>query len=163
FLPLTPVVFDILVTLAARDCHGYSILTDIRARTGEALRPGSLYRALNRLLEDRLIAELDERPDPSIDDERRRYYPLTPPGRRIVGVSMDAVVAGIAERVGAGRQGFQPSVSGGVVMRGWVWDMQSAWRSLRARPVFAVTVVGTLALGLGAATAMFAVVNAVLL
>ena len=80
--PLTSVVFEILVSLAAEDRHGYSILTDIRARTGEALRPGSLYRALNRLLEDNLVEELDERPDPALDDERRRYYRLTPRGRK---------------------------------------------------------------------------------
>jgi DNA-binding PadR family transcriptional regulator len=83
FLPLTPVVFDILVSLAAEDRHGYSILVDVRSRTGEALRPGSLYRALNRLLEDGLVQELDERPDPAVDDERRRYYRLTPLGRRV--------------------------------------------------------------------------------
>ncbi|HUF47241.1 MAG TPA: helix-turn-helix transcriptional regulator [Vicinamibacterales bacterium] len=83
FLPLTPVVFEILVTLAARECHGYLILSDIRTRTGQTLRPGSLYRALNRLLDDGLVEELDERPDPELDDERRRYYRLSPLGRRV--------------------------------------------------------------------------------
>jgi DNA-binding PadR family transcriptional regulator len=83
FLPLTPVVFDILVSLAAADRHGYSILTDVRTRTGQTLRPGSLYRALGRLVDDRLIEELDERPDPELDDERRRYYRLTPLGRTV--------------------------------------------------------------------------------
>jgi DNA-binding PadR family transcriptional regulator len=83
FLPLTPVVFEILVTLAGGERHGYSILTEVRARSGEILRPGSLYRALNRLLDDGLIDELDERPDPELDDERRRYYRLTPLGRRV--------------------------------------------------------------------------------
>lgn len=82
-LPLTPVVFDILVSLAAEDRHGYSILLDVRSRTGEPLRPGSLYRALNRLLEEGLVEELDERPDPTLDDQRRRYYRLTPIGRRV--------------------------------------------------------------------------------
>ncbi len=83
FLPLTSVVFEILVSLAGEDRHGYSILTDVRSRTGESLRPGSLYRALNRLLDESLIEELDERPDPSVDDERRRYYRLTRLGRRV--------------------------------------------------------------------------------
>jgi DNA-binding PadR family transcriptional regulator len=83
FLPLTSVVFDILITLASGDRHGYLILTDIRERTGAALRPGSLYRALNRLLDDGLIEELGERPDPTVDDERRRYYRITPLGRRV--------------------------------------------------------------------------------
>jgi DNA-binding PadR family transcriptional regulator len=83
FLPLTSVVFDILITLAEADQHGYAILTSVRDRTGTILRPGSLYRALNRLLEDGLIEELDERLDPGVDDERRRYYRLSPLGRRV--------------------------------------------------------------------------------
>ena len=83
FLPLTSVVFDILVTLASGGQHGYAILTNVRDRTGSALRPGSLYRAIGRLLDDGLVEELDERPDPEVDDERRRYYQLTPLGRRV--------------------------------------------------------------------------------
>jgi DNA-binding PadR family transcriptional regulator len=83
FLPLSYVVFEILVTLASGDRHGYSILTDVRDRTGEPLRAGSLYRAIGRLLEDGLVEELDERPDPGVDDERRRYYRLTDLGRRV--------------------------------------------------------------------------------
>ncbi len=83
FLPLTAVVFEILVSLATGERHGYSIMTDVRARTGGSLRPGSLYRALNRLLDDDLIEELDERPDPDLDDERRRYYQLTALGRQV--------------------------------------------------------------------------------
>jgi DNA-binding PadR family transcriptional regulator len=83
YLPLTAVVFEILVSLASGDRHGYSILSGIRKRTSEPLRPGSLYRALNRLLEEGLVEELDERPDPELDDERRRYYRLTPRGRRV--------------------------------------------------------------------------------
>src|SRR5262245_10007738 len=83
FLPLTPVAFEILVTLASGDHHGYSILTQVRERSGEPLRPGSLYRAIGRLLEDGFVEELDERPDPEFDDERRRYYRLTDLGRRV--------------------------------------------------------------------------------
>jgi len=83
FLPLTAVVFEILVSLATGERHGYSIMIDVRARTGGSLRPGSLYRALNRLLDDGLIEELDERPDPDLDDERRRYYQLTALGREV--------------------------------------------------------------------------------
>jgi DNA-binding PadR family transcriptional regulator len=83
FLPLTSVVFEILVTLASGDRHGYSILTEIRERSGEPLRVGSLYRAIGRLLDDGLIEELDERPDPDVDDQRRRYYRLTDLGRRV--------------------------------------------------------------------------------
>jgi DNA-binding PadR family transcriptional regulator len=77
--------FEILVALADRDRHGYSILQDIAARTGGQVRlsPSTLYSAVRRLLEDNLIEELDERPDPAHDDERRRYYRLTPQGRKI--------------------------------------------------------------------------------
>jgi len=81
---LTTVVFEILVSLATEDQHGYSILVDVRSRTSDPLRPGTLYRALNRLLDQRLIHETDERPDPELDDERRRYYRLTDLGRRVV-------------------------------------------------------------------------------
>jgi DNA-binding PadR family transcriptional regulator len=82
-LPLTSVVFEILVSLATEDRHGYSILSDVRERTGEPLLPGSLYRAMARLLEGGLVEELDERPDAALDDERRRYYRLTPLGRDV--------------------------------------------------------------------------------
>jgi len=91
--PLTPVVFEILVSLASEDRHGYSILLDVRQRTGETLRAGSLYRALNRLLEDGLVEELDERPDPTIDDERRRYYRLTPRGRKVAAAEAERLEA----------------------------------------------------------------------
>jgi DNA-binding PadR family transcriptional regulator len=83
YLPLTSVVFEILVSLAHGDRHGYSILIDVRTRAGEAIRPGSLYRAIARLLDAGLVEELDERPDPDLDDERRRYYRLTDLGRRV--------------------------------------------------------------------------------
>lgn len=81
--PLTPVVFDILVTLATADQHGYAILNEVRERTGEMVRPGSLYRALNRLLDDELIEEVAGRPASRDGDERRRYYRLTPQGRKV--------------------------------------------------------------------------------
>jgi DNA-binding PadR family transcriptional regulator len=77
------VVFEILVSLASADRHGYQILTDVRDRSGAVLRPGSLYRALARLLDEGLVVELDERPDPELDDERRRYYQLTALGRQV--------------------------------------------------------------------------------
>ena len=85
FLPLTHVSFEILLTLAGGEQHGYAIMLEVEARTGGAvnLHAGSLYRALNRLLEAGLIVELDERPGPDQDDERRRYYALTPKGREV--------------------------------------------------------------------------------
>ncbi len=73
-------VFHILVALAGQDRHGYSIMQDVAARTGGRIKlsPGTLYGAIRRLLEEGLIEELDERPEK--DDERRRYYRLTPLG-----------------------------------------------------------------------------------
>ena len=83
FLPVSAVVFDILLALAGGDLHGYDIMREVDGRNGGrvTLHPGTLYRALHRLLNDRLVEELDERPDPALDDERRRYYRLTPRGR----------------------------------------------------------------------------------
>jgi DNA-binding PadR family transcriptional regulator len=75
-------VFHILVALAGQDRHGYSVMQDVAARTDGRLKlsPGTLYGAIRRLLELGLIQELDERPDPQYDDERRRYYRLTAAG-----------------------------------------------------------------------------------
>lgn len=76
--------FHILVALADRDRHGYSIMQEIAARTAGEIRlsPSTLYSAIKRLLEEGLIEELEERPDPAHDDERRRYYRLTKAGRK---------------------------------------------------------------------------------
>jgi DNA-binding PadR family transcriptional regulator len=85
FLPLHRDTFQILVALADRDRHGYSILRDVEARTEGKVRlsPSTLYASIRRLLEGGLIEELAERPDPEHDDERRRYYRLTPLGRGV--------------------------------------------------------------------------------
>jgi DNA-binding PadR family transcriptional regulator len=85
FLPLTPVSFEILLALAGGEQHGYAVMLDVERRTSGAisLHAGSLYRALNRLLEAGLIEELDERPEREHDDERRRYYRLTAKGLEI--------------------------------------------------------------------------------
>jgi DNA-binding PadR family transcriptional regulator len=85
FLPLPRDTFHILVSLADRDRHGYSVMQDVRDRTDGALRlsPSSLYASIRRLLERGLIEELAERPDPEHDDERRRYYRLTTLGRAV--------------------------------------------------------------------------------
>ena len=85
FLPLHRDTFQILVALADCDRHGYSILLDIAERTGGAhpISPSTLYSSIRRMLESGLIDELDERPYPDHDDERRRYYRLTPLGRRV--------------------------------------------------------------------------------
>ncbi len=85
FLPLPRDTFHILVSLADRERHGYSVMLDVAERTDGALRlsPSTLYASIKRLLEQELIEELAERPDPKHDDERRRYYRLTRLGRRV--------------------------------------------------------------------------------
>ena len=85
FLPLTPPTLHTLVALADGDKHGYAILKDIERRTEGAVRlsAGTLYALLNRATADGLIVETDERPDIALDDERRRYYRLTPLGRQV--------------------------------------------------------------------------------
>ena len=85
FLPLSGDTFDVLVSLADGDRHGYAILLEIAARTDGRIRlsPSTLYAVIRRLLESGLIEELSDRPDPAHDDERRRYYRLTVLGRRV--------------------------------------------------------------------------------
>jgi DNA-binding PadR family transcriptional regulator len=85
FLPLPTAVFHILVALADRDRHGYSIMQDVGARTDGkvVLSAGTLYTAIRRMLEQGLIEELRESPDPDSADERRRYYRLTQFGRDV--------------------------------------------------------------------------------
>jgi DNA-binding PadR family transcriptional regulator len=84
-LPLTPQVFHVLVALADEERHGYAIIRAVAEAThGEVvLRTGTLYTILKRLLDQELIVETDERPAPDEDDERRRYYAITPLGREV--------------------------------------------------------------------------------
>jgi DNA-binding PadR family transcriptional regulator len=85
-LPLTPPVFHILLALADEERHGYGIMLDVARQTNDALQlgPGTLYGCLKRMLAAGLVEESDERPDPSLDDERRRYYRMTGLGKRVV-------------------------------------------------------------------------------
>ena len=85
FLPLQPAVFHILMALADDDRHGYAIIQNVSGRTGGTVRlsPGTLYRSIQRMLEEGLLVEIDERPDPEEDDERRRYYRITKLGRQV--------------------------------------------------------------------------------
>ena len=78
-------VVHILVALADGERHGYAIMQEIETRTSGAVRlgPGTLYGSIRRMVADGLIEELDERPDPDEDDVRRRYYRMTPRGRRV--------------------------------------------------------------------------------
>ena len=84
-LPLTPAVFHILLALADGEKHGYSIMQEVARITDGAIQmgPGTLYGTIKRMLEAHLIEETDERPDPAMDDERRRYYRLTGFGERV--------------------------------------------------------------------------------
>ncbi|HEU5230562.1 MAG TPA: PadR family transcriptional regulator [Ktedonobacteraceae bacterium] len=84
-LPLTPAVFHILLALADTERHGYGIMQEIALRTDGKVRmgPGTLYGSIKRMLADGLIEESGERPDPALDDERRRYYRLTEFGLRV--------------------------------------------------------------------------------
>ena len=105
FLPLTPVVLEIALSLAAGERHGYEIMQDVERRTDGAivLHPGTLYRALGRLLDQGLIEELDERPNGGADDERRRYYRLTPLGQAAARAEVDR----LASQISAARRLFR--------------------------------------------------------
>jgi DNA-binding PadR family transcriptional regulator len=86
-LPLTPTVLNILLTLADRERHGYGIMREVEERSGGEVRPGpgTLHGSIKRMLADGLIEESDERPDPEMDGQRRRYYRVMDFGRRRVG------------------------------------------------------------------------------
>jgi len=94
-LPLPAAVFHILIALADRDRHGYSIMQDVAARTdGKVqLSAGTLYSSIRRMLEQGLIEELAESPDPSSTDERRRYYRLTRFGKRAAAAEVERLSA----------------------------------------------------------------------
>ena len=84
-LPLPPATFHIMLALADQDRHGYAIIQEVEARTGGELRlsPGTLYRSIQRMLEQGLLVETRDRPEPEDDDERRRYYRITPFGTTV--------------------------------------------------------------------------------
>lgn len=83
-LPMTPAVFNILLALADGEKHGYAIMLEVETITQGAVKmgPGTLYGSIKRMLAGGLIEESDERPDPALDDERRRYYRLSGLGQR---------------------------------------------------------------------------------
>jgi DNA-binding PadR family transcriptional regulator len=84
-LPLPPATFHILLALADEDRHGYAIIQDVEARTSGELKlsAGTLYRSIQRILEQGLIVETRERPAPEVDDARRRYYRITALGTAV--------------------------------------------------------------------------------
>jgi len=99
YLPLKPVAFQVLLSLSESERHGYGITQDIAARTSAKMRlePGNLYRSLKTMLDDRLIEESERRPAPDLDDERRRYYRITPLGRKVALAEMARLEAMVAE------------------------------------------------------------------
>lgn len=84
-LPLTPAMFQVLIALADGDKHGYAIIKEVARRTdGEiALSAGTLYAIIRKFEQEKVIEESEQRPDAALDDERRRYYRLTPFGRDV--------------------------------------------------------------------------------
>ncbi len=82
--PLPPAVFQLLLALREGEQHGYALMQRVEQLTDGAVRmgPGTLYGAIKRMLADGLIEETEERPDPALDDQRRRYYRTTADGER---------------------------------------------------------------------------------
>ncbi len=101
FLPLKPVDLMVLLTLADKELHGYGIVAEIHERTEGRMRlvPGNLYAVLQRLQAQGLLDEADRRPVSEGDDQRRRYYAMTPLGRRVVSAEAERLrgLVGMAE------------------------------------------------------------------
>lgn len=99
-LPLTPLSFQILLALVDGERHGYGIMKEIERRTRGRMTPatGPLYLAAQRLMDQGLIAESENRPAPELDDQRRRYYELTPFGRQVAVAEVErmAYLVGVA-------------------------------------------------------------------
>jgi DNA-binding PadR family transcriptional regulator len=100
--PLTPPVFHILMALSDGERHGYGIMQDVARQTGGALQlgPGTLYGCLKRMLSARLVEESDERPDPALDDQRRRYYCITSLGDRAVRAEAQRLASAVSAAIG---------------------------------------------------------------
>lgn len=96
--PLSRVAVYILLAIGPEERHGYAIMHEVRRITAGAVKlgPGAIYTTIKRLLTDGLIEEVDERPDPDLDDQRRRYYRLTGLGRSVATAEvrrLDALVS----------------------------------------------------------------------
>ena len=100
-LPLPVAQLHILLALASGDKHGYAILSEVEVLTEGAVSmgPGTLYGTVKKMLKARFIEETDERPDPELDDQRRRYYRITGTGRQV----LDAEVSRMEQLAGAAR------------------------------------------------------------
>jgi len=114
-LPLTPAVFHILLSLVGGDHHGYGIMQEVNGYTQGKLRlgPGTLYRSIKQMLAQGLIIEWDERPDPALDDQRRRYYRLTDFGQCVLAAETERLehVLQVA-RAKQRRPRLEPTTSG---------------------------------------------------
>lgn len=90
-LPLTPATLNILLALVDTDRHGYGIMQEVDRRTSSGIKlgPGTLYTSIKRMISEGLVEESDQRPDPDMDDQRRRYYRLTGFGERILSAEVE--------------------------------------------------------------------------
>jgi DNA-binding PadR family transcriptional regulator len=93
-LPLTPLTFQILLALADQERHGYGVIKEIEIQSGGSMAPatGALYLAAQRMLESQYIEESEDRPDPELDDRRRKYYRLTAFGRSVAAAEAKRMV-----------------------------------------------------------------------
>jgi DNA-binding PadR family transcriptional regulator len=110
FIPLKTHWFHIMLSLAGGEQHGYGIMQEVLNRTTGKVRlwPATLYGSVKRLIEAELIEESDKRPAPELDDARRRYYRLTPMGRRVLDAEcerLQELVRTIQEKQGRVKQG----------------------------------------------------------
>ncbi len=98
YLPLPASAMHIIVALASGERHGYAIMRDVEALSGGSVTigPGTLYGSIKRMIDQGLVEETDERPDPALDDERRRYYRLTALGHH-VGAAEQARLAALVD------------------------------------------------------------------
>jgi DNA-binding PadR family transcriptional regulator len=111
FIPLKTHWFHIMLSLAGGEQHGYGIMQEVLNRTTGKVRlwPATLYGSVKRLIEAELIEESDKRPAPELDDARRRYYRLTPMGRRVLDEEcqrLQELVRTIQEKQGRAKQGL---------------------------------------------------------
>src|SRR3970040_2554122 len=86
--PLSRTAVHVLLAIGPEERHGYAIMAEVARITDGAIRlgPGAIYTTIRRLLDDGLIVESDERPDPDLDDQRRRHYRLTALGRAVAAI-----------------------------------------------------------------------------
>lgn len=108
FLPLHPEAFRILLVLREGERHGYALVKELERDPGRPgrVRPANLYRRIRTLLDQELIAESDERPDPELDDERRRYFTTTPLGEAVAraeAIRLQSLLAGARDLLESGR------------------------------------------------------------